>query len=332
MANERIPRDHLPQIVGTWTNTAPLPLARSEITATVLDDRIYVFGGVHKGYTVDNVDVYDIAAERWESLHPLPVPLDHTQAVTIDDHIYIFGGSLSATNEVRGDTVEEMMRTTNWDFAPRSAVYRYDPKQDSYHRLGNMPCGRLGHTAVLLERKVYVVGGQGPNPGIMLVYEVDSDSWQFLPGMPSFREHQAMAAIDGRIYVIGGRWPNPLDPEASFMIGQLNTDANEVYDPGSLQWATRTPMPTPRGAGYGAVLNGLFYVAGGEVLDSPDRRCFAEVEAYDPKTNSWYVAPDLPTARHGLAVVSCQNYLFAIGGGPLAAWSQTDVVEVFTPA
>lgn len=324
-------RNDLPQVHGTWERTAPLPRARSEVTATRLGDRIYNFGGVHRGYTVDDAEVFDIRTERWTPIRPLPVPLDHTMAVAVDDGILIMGGSLSATNEVQGDTVQEMMRTTNWDFAPRTAVYRYDPAADSYTRLGPMPLARLGHSACLLGRHIYSVGGQGPNPGVMLRYAVDTDSWDILPGMPTFREHQAIAAIGGRIYVIGGRWPDPRDPDATFMIGQVNTDANECFDPGSMQWASRAPMPTPRGAGYGAVLGGLFYVAGGEVLDSPDRLTFGQVEAYDPASNGWFVAPDLPTPRHGLAVVSDDARLFAIGGGPKAAWDQTDVVEVFTP-
>lgn len=324
-------RSHLPRIDGNWTTSAPLPRARSEITATVLGGKIYSFGGVHRGYTVDDAEVFDIASETWTPIRPLPVPLDHTMAVAVDDMIYIIGGSLSATNEVSGDSVEEMMKTTNWDFAPRTAVYRYEPASDRYTRLGAMPLARLGHSAVRHGRHIYSVGGQGPNPGVMLRYDVDADRWDLLPGMPTFREHQAIAVLDGRIYVAGGRWPDPLDPDATFMIGQLNTGANECFDPGSMSWATRAPLPTPRGAGYGAVLDGLFYVAGGEVLDSPDRLTFGEVEAYDHTTNSWLVAPDLPTPRHGLAVVANDERLFVIGGGPRAAWDQTDVVEVFTP-
>ena len=324
-------RDSLPRIEGEWHTTASMPKARSEITATYLNGKIFSFGGVHKGTTVDNAEVFDIASETFTPIRPLPVPLDHTMAVAVDDQIYIIGGSLSATNQVSGDTVAEMMAVTNWDFAPRTAVYRYDPATDRYTRLGPMPLARLGHSAVAHGQHIYSVGGQGPNPGVMLRYHIDSDNWDLLPGMPTFREHQAIGVLEGRIHVVGGRWPNPLNPGATFMIGQLNTDANECFDPGSMTWATRAPAPTSRGAGYGAVLGGLFYVAGGEVLDSPDRLTFGEVEAYDPRTNSWLIAPDLPTSRHGLAVVSDHERLFVLGGGPNAAWDQTDVVEVFTP-
>ncbi len=322
----------LPVLEGAWETVAPIPLARSEVTACAFDGRIFVFGGVHRGATVDAVDTYDPASDRWTSLAPLPVPLDHTMAVAVGESIYLIGGSLSATNHVSGDTVQEMMRTTNWSFAPRAACYRYDPAHDRYERIADLPLARLGHAAVAIDRRIYVLGGQGPNPGVMMVYDVDDDRWGFLPGMPSFREHHAVGAIGGRIHAVGGRWPDPLDPEASFMIGQVNTGVHEVYDPGSKQWATRAPLPTPRGAGYGAVLAGKLFVAGGEVLDSPDRLTYAEFEAFDPTTNSWWTAPPLPTARHGLATVAFGGRIYAIAGGPLAAWDQTDVVEAFTPS
>jgi len=325
-------REKLPRIEGAWERVSAIPLARSEVTACAFDEHIYVFGGVHRGATVDTVDVYDPTADRWTTLAPLPIPLDHTMAVPVGDSIYIVGGSLSATNHVQGDTVPEMMRTTNWSFAPRAACYRYDPLADTYERIADMPVGRLGHAAVAIGRRIYAMGGQGPNPGVMLVYDVDADRWSFLPGMPSFREHHAIGVLGGRIHAVGGRWPDPLDPEATFMIGQVNTGVHEVFDPGSCQWATRAPLPTPRGAGYGAVLDGKLFVAGGEVLDSPNRLTYAEVEAFDPATNSWWIAPPLPTPRHGLATVAYGGRLYAIAGGPKAAWDQTDVVEVFTPA
>ena len=321
-----------PRIDGSWDTVAPMNLARSEITATVAGGCIYVFGGVHKGYTVDRAEVYDPVADRWRDIRSLPIPLDHTFAVTVDDAIYIMGGSLSATAEVSGDTLEEMMSQTNWDFSPRSAMWRYDPSSDRYTRLSNMPLPRLCHSAALIGRSIYVLGGQGPNPGVMMRYDVDTDRWDFLPGMPTFREHLAIGEIDGRIYATGGRWPDPIDPESSFIFGVKNTDATEIYDPGTKEWSPRSPLPTPRGAGYGAVLDGCLWVAGGEVLDSPERLTHGEVEVYDPKTDSWSIAPNLPTPRHGLAIVSLDGRIWAVGGGPLAAFSGTAVTEVFSPA
>ena len=73
----------------------------------------------------------------------------------------------------------------------------------------------------------------------------------------------------------------------------------------------------------------MLFVVGGEILDSPERLTNGEVEAYNAATNRWLIAPDLPTPRHGLAAVSYGGALYAIGGGPLAAFSGTDTVELF---
>jgi len=324
-------RDGLPRVAGRWHGAAPMALPRSEVTGVACDGRIFVFGGVHRGYTVDRAEAYDPATDRWQDVRPLPVPLDHTFAVSLDGVVYIFGGSLSATVEVSGASLAEMMKTTNWDFSPRSAMWRYLPREDRYERLANMPLNRLCHSAVAIGRRIYVIGGQGPNPGVMMRYDVDTGVWDFLPGMPTFREHLAIGAIGGRIYAAGGRWPDPADPASSFIFGVQNTGTTEVYDPGTREWATRADLPTPRGAGCGAVLDGKLWVAGGEVLDSPDRLTNAEVEVYDPVTNGWLVAPELPTPRHGLALVSEGGCIYAIGGGPLAAFSGTGATEIFTP-
>ena len=324
-------RAGLPRTGGRWNSAAPMALPRSEVTGAASGGRIFIFGGVHKGYTVDRVEAYDPRADRWQDMRPLPVPLDHTFAVSVDQAIYIFGGSLSATVEVSGETLDEMMKTTNWDFSPRSAMWRYLPAEDRFERLANMPLNRLCHSAVVIGRRIHVVGGQGPNPGVMMRYDVDTGVWDFLPGMPTFREHLAIGEIGGRIFAAGGRWPDPTDPASSFVFGVQNTGATEVYDPGTREWSPRAALPTPRGAGCGAVLDGRLWVAGGEVLDSADRLTNAEVEVYDPATDSWMVAPDLPTPRHGLALVAEGGRLYAIGGGPLAAFSGTGATEVFTP-
>ena len=331
MNAEKPNRAGLDRISGHWTQAAPMAMPRSEVTAVAAGGQIFVFGGVHRGYTVDRVEAYDPVADRWRNVAPLPVPLDHTFAVTVGGSVYVFGGSLSATSEVTGDSLQEMMKTTNWDFSPRAAMWRYDLASDSYTRLANMPLNRLCHSAVLIGQHIHVVGGQGSNPGVMMRYDLATGTWDFLPGMPSFREHLAVAEIGGRIYAAGGRWPDPTDPASSFIFGVKNTGANEVYDPGTFEWSPRAALPTPRGACYGAALGGRLWVAGGEVLDSADRATNAEVEVYDPATDRWLVAPDMPTARHGLGLAGHDGRLYAVGGGPLAAFSGTGATEIFTP-
>jgi hypothetical protein len=42
----------------------------------------------------------------------------------------------------------------------------------------------------------------------------------------------------------------------------------------------------------------------------------ASVFAFDPAARRWQRLPDLPTPRHGLAVVGIGSRVYAVGGGP----------------
>ena len=46
-------------------------------------------------------------------------------------------------------------------------------------------------------------------------------------------------------------------------------------------------------------------------------------------TNKWSIEKSMPTARHGLAVVSVDNKIYVIGSGPQPGGSGTSINEVF---
>ncbi len=76
-----------------WSNGAPMPTARSEITSAVLDNKIYVIGGFENGHnTTSVVEVYDPITNKWTTAAPLPQPLDHPAAAAFDGKLYIVGG------------------------------------------------------------------------------------------------------------------------------------------------------------------------------------------------------------------------------------------------
>ena len=55
-------------------------------------------------------------------------------------------------------------------------------------------------------------------------------------------------------------------------------------------------------------------------------------EAYDPQANRWTTLAPLPTARHGLAVATIGDRLFAASGGPSAGATYSNVLEAFSMA
>src|SRR3990170_8869435 len=87
-------------------------------------------------------------------------------------------------------------------------------------------------------------------------------------------------------------------------------------------------MPTARGGLASGALAGRVHVVGGEDL-SPGGTTFADHEVYDPTSNAWSAAPDLPTPRHGLTAQVVNDALYVIGGGPTPRLSVSDAVEIF---
>jgi N-acetylneuraminic acid mutarotase len=90
-------------------------------------------------------------------------------------------------------------------------------------------------------------------------------------------------------------------------------------------WAAVAPLRTARvylGSATGN--NGIIYAVGGfQQGDVP----FAEVDAYNPRTNTWTTVAPLPTARGALAVVAGNNgIIYAIGGsqGGTTCFSEVD--------
>ncbi len=80
---------------NTWTTVAPLPSARSDLAATAVGGKIYVFGGCTNSVSfLHNVDVYDPETDTW-STSPTDMPTARAgmYAVTAKgDTVYVIGG------------------------------------------------------------------------------------------------------------------------------------------------------------------------------------------------------------------------------------------------
>ena len=177
-----------------WTRRASMPRLRQEIAAAVVDDRIYVFGGLDdSGNSIDAVEAYAPRTDTWERRASLPMPLNHLAAVAVKGRIYILGGYVNfSPNPIISDQTLE-----------------YDPQADSWSRKADMPFGRGAHGAALLDGRIYVVGGIGSPAGEqtrVMIYDPATDFWNVGAHMPVPSEHLAVAAAGGRIYAISGRF------------------------------------------------------------------------------------------------------------------------------
>lgn len=97
--------------VGIWRARASMPRPRAGFAgATVLEGRVYVFGGEgnpdsgSQGVFAD-ADVYDPGSDRWHMVAPMRTPRHGTAAAALGDRIFVPGGATQqafgavATNE-----------------------------------------------------------------------------------------------------------------------------------------------------------------------------------------------------------------------------------------
>jgi N-acetylneuraminic acid mutarotase len=106
-----------------------------------------------------------------------------------------------------------------------------------------------------------------------------------------------------------------------------NLAANEVYDPATDRWQTRTPVPTPRSGIAAAILEAKIFVFGGEAPSGT----FNQVEAYDPAADTWSTHAPMPTARHGLGAAVVGERIYVVSGGPTPGGSASSRNEIFSP-
>src|SRR5215216_7258661 len=114
---------------------------------------------------------------------------------------------------------------------------------------------------VAVNGKLYIIQGLtdgGFQPmGVVYLYDPQSNEWSKKKDMPQQVHHAMTAVHNGKIYVFGG-FARP----GKELAWQPVDNAWE-YTPDTDSWKALAPLPTRRGAGGAAVVNGKIYVIGG---------------------------------------------------------------------
>ncbi len=180
---------------GKWAKMAPMPTPRGNISAGVIEGKIYVPGGyasdegpgddVSAAGHLDVLEIYDPETDTWSSGASLPEPLSGVAVAAYDGKLYAFGGS-----------------TPEGDLSDRT--YVYDPTTDAWEEKTPLPGGGRGFAAAAtLNGKIYVVGGWYVNT--VEVYDPATDTWATAAPMHDARQSPGLAVgPDGRLYVSGG--------------------------------------------------------------------------------------------------------------------------------
>lgn len=128
-------------------------------------------------------------------------------------------------------------------------------------------------------------------------YDPITNVWLTKKPLPTLRSNFGIAVYENKIYVIGGWVRTDLTGVAIY------SPANEVYDPLTDTWETKTPMPTASYDAQAIAVNGKIYVI------SPDANF-----VYDPATDSWTTMKPMPTSVEDFASATINNKIHVIGG------------------
>ena len=138
------------------------------------------------------------------------------------------------------------------------------------------------------------------------------------PRCPSPVSQATTGAANGKIYVAGG-----------FIGGTSVTNALRIYDIATNTWTSGANMPTSPGveAAAGAVVNGKFYVMGGDDFNNGLNTTFI----YDIATNTWTTGATLPDMRTNTYGTVANGLIYVYGGVILPAFTTTDTLLRYDP-
>ena len=134
----------------TWTKGKSMNHARGGASVSVVNGKIYVMGGVgwpqipnHPGPFLSSVEVFNPETNHWKEIAEMPTPKGFHTASVINGKIYVIGGGF------RG----------NGQFEYLSTVEVYDPETDRWTQEPDMPIGKWGHRAEVINENIYIFGG-----------------------------------------------------------------------------------------------------------------------------------------------------------------------------
>ena len=297
--------DDLRSPQSQWLEASPLAFSRQNLPALVLDDRIFLIGGLgsptSEMTTLRDVSIYRPLTDLWEVGTPMPSPRSYSGGAALGRRLYIVGGF------------------SRGDFAS-SRLWIYDEVQNVWSRGSRIPTRRAAHAVVELDGLIYAMGGMDRVVGdknSVEIYDPATDQWTSAPPLPTARNRLAGVVHDGMIYTFGGSQ------------GDVPVDVVEVYDPGTNRWRSADPMPLSLSAQSAVSLGRRIYLFGG-VGDSRSR-LRSEVWRYHPGSDEWDVLPsNMPTLRQGMAATVYDGRVYLIGGGARDGF-EPSVNEVFVP-
>jgi N-acetylneuraminic acid mutarotase len=146
--------------------------------------------------------------------------------------------------------------------------------------------GKIGNTLYISGGEMFDEGGRRI-VGTFSAYDPATNTLTAKPIPPRLTAGGVTGVIDGKLYVLPGVC------STDFLDNPYYCQSESIrtlwrYSPTTNFWSWKRPAPHYHANGGGGVINGKFYVAGGDGVAALDR--------YDPATDTWTTLAPLPKA------------------------------------
>jgi N-acetylneuraminic acid mutarotase len=175
----------------TWTTKSVMQTARYGCAFGVIDNKIYVAGGTEDdNFTPSKrLEIYDPSTDMWDATKSdMQQALYQQQGAVLNGKFYVIGGLIGAP------------------WTGQKTVQMYDPVTDNWTIVKSLNEGRVGHTANVVNGKIYVIGGDTQPPPLKSVEEYDPNlnTWTIIDDAPFFKNCHTSSLFENKIYLFGG--------------------------------------------------------------------------------------------------------------------------------
>ena len=301
---------------GFWAPTAPMPVAVTDATATLLGNgEVLVAGGLTgtAGALVPTAasQLFDPATDQWSMTGALQLATFDASAVWSTSGEVLYAGGLTSTlPAATAVPAAEIYNVNNhsWNFTPSA-----------------LPTGVAGaQIAALTNGDVLVAGGEtgpsGTTSNAAEIYQTSPNTWSPVGAMVAGVAYGATATLsNGEVLVAGGE----ATPTGAI------TPTTQIFNPSTSSWQSEGGLPE---SSYGATATllgtGEVLYAGG--LTSSSGAPSAAAELYDPSNGTWTTTGSLLAAEGFGTTTALDNGDVLIAGGQTVT-GVTAEAELYEP-
>ncbi len=237
---------------------------------------------------------------EWELMTPLSTPFYGAGVVSDGIYAYVAGGN----------TISGAINT----------LTRYNPQDNSWTSLANLPTAVYDALAIYAEGKIFLLGGQIDSSTIVnlvQIYTIASNSWTTGHIMPGTRAQMSGGYDSGILIAVGGLDSAGLTPQ----------NQTWRYSIAANSWATSAAMPAALGGAGSGMVNGHLFVIGGR---DTTHTSLTTVYDYSVAGNSWSTKAPIPVGVNFPGTAVYLNRIWVFGGGdPFDGITNTQIYDPF---